>query len=100
MVETAGWWALDEADAVSGGACPCRVRPSGRPRPPRPTPHSAPASRSSFPPFPRAQNGQILLLLILITTAIVILVAFYLSIMLWRYGTKSSDVLHSSICNP
>ncbi|KAL9179898.1 hypothetical protein ACHAXT_007868 [Thalassiosira profunda] len=45
-------------------------------------------------------DGKVHLLLSLIPTAILILVSFYLSIMLWRYGTESSMVVHSSIANP
>ena len=40
------------------------------------------------------------LLLSLIPTAVLTLVSFYLSIMLWRYGTESAMVVHSSMCNP
>lgn len=40
------------------------------------------------------------LLLSLLPTAVLTLVSFYLSVMLWRYGTESSMVVHSSICNP
>jgi len=45
-------------------------------------------------------DGQLPLLLSLIPELVLIIVAFYLSIMLWRYGTESSMVVHSSICNP
>jgi len=45
-------------------------------------------------------SNRLHLLLSLIPTAVLTLVAFYLSIMLWRYGTESSMVVHSSICNP
>ncbi|KAL3797846.1 hypothetical protein HJC23_006884 [Cyclotella cryptica] len=43
---------------------------------------------------------KIHLLLSLIPVAVLVLVCFYLSVMLWRYGTQSSMVVHSSICNP
>lgn len=45
-------------------------------------------------------DGRVHLLLSLIPTAVLIVVSFYLSIMLWRYGTESAMVVHSSICNP
>lgn len=45
-------------------------------------------------------DGKVHLLLSLIPTAVLTLVSFYLSIMLWRYGTESAMVVHSSICNP
>ncbi|KAL7540656.1 hypothetical protein ACHAWF_006747 [Thalassiosira exigua] len=45
-------------------------------------------------------EGKVHLLLSLIPTAILVLVSFYLSIMLWRYGTESAMVVHSSMCNP
>jgi hypothetical protein len=38
------------------------------------------------------------LLLSLIPTAVLTLVSFYLSIILWRYGTESSMIVHSSMC--
>jgi len=44
-------------------------------------------------------DGQLHLLLSLIPTAVLVVVSFYLSIMLWRYGTESAMVVHSSICN-
>ena len=40
------------------------------------------------------------LLLSLVPIAVLVLVSFYLSTMLWRYGTSSSMIVHSSICNP
>jgi len=45
-------------------------------------------------------DGKVHLLLSLIPTAVLTLVSFYLSIMLWRYGTESAMVVHSSMCNP
>ena len=38
------------------------------------------------------------LMLSLIPTAVLTLVSFYLSIILWRYGTESSMIVHSSMC--
>ncbi len=40
------------------------------------------------------------LFLSLLPIAVLVVVSFYLSIMLWRYGTSSSMIVHSSICNP
>ena len=40
------------------------------------------------------------LFLSLVPIAVLVIVSFYLSIMLWRYGTSSSMIVHSSICNP
>jgi len=45
-------------------------------------------------------DSRLHLLLSLIPTAVLTLVALYLSVVLWRYGTESSMVVHSSICNP
>mmetsp|Transcript_15052 Transcript_15052/g.30623 ORF Transcript_15052/g.30623 Transcript_15052/m.30623 type:complete len:484 (-) Transcript_15052:273-1724(-) len=45
-------------------------------------------------------DEKVHLLLSLIPTAILALVSFYLSIMLWRYGTESAMVVHSSMLNP
>lgn len=45
-------------------------------------------------------DGKIYVLLSLIPTAVLTLVSFYLSIMLWRYGTESAMIVHSSMCNP
>jgi hypothetical protein len=45
-------------------------------------------------------HSVVRLLLSLLPTAVLTLVSFYLSIALWRYGTESSMVVHSSICNP
>ncbi|EJK73616.1 hypothetical protein THAOC_04749 [Thalassiosira oceanica] len=46
------------------------------------------------------EDSQIFLIVSLLPTLILILVSFYLSIVLWRYGTESSMVVHSSMCNP
>jgi len=43
---------------------------------------------------------QIHVFLSLIPTAVLILCSFFLSMCLWRYGTESSMVVHSSILNP
>lgn len=43
---------------------------------------------------------QLHLFLSLLPIAVLVVVSFYLSIMLWRYGTSSSMIVHSSICNP
>ncbi|KAK1740527.1 hypothetical protein QTG54_008622 [Skeletonema marinoi] len=40
------------------------------------------------------------LLLSLLPIAVLVAVSFYLSTMMWRYGTSSSMIVHSSICNP
>ncbi|KAL7454594.1 hypothetical protein ACHAWC_007454 [Mediolabrus comicus] len=45
-------------------------------------------------------NQKLHLFLSLLPTAVLVAVSFYLSIMLWRYGTSSSMIVHSSICNP
>jgi len=40
------------------------------------------------------------LFLSLVPIAVLVAVSFYLSTMMWRYGTSSSMIVHSSICNP
>lgn len=40
------------------------------------------------------------LFLSLLPIAVLVAVSFYLSTMMWRYGTSSSMIVHSSICNP
>jgi hypothetical protein len=45
-------------------------------------------------------TGQVHLLLSLLPTMFLVLVAFYLSIVLWTYGASSSIVVHSSYLNP
>jgi len=40
------------------------------------------------------------LFLSLLPIAVLVIISFYLSILLWRYGTSSSMIVHSSICNP
>jgi hypothetical protein len=46
------------------------------------------------------EGFNVYLLVSLLPTAVLTLVSLYLSIILWRYGTESSMVVHSSICNP
>jgi len=48
----------------------------------------------------RPWHGQTQLLLALIPSIFLVFVSFYLSIILWRYGTNSSIVVHSSYINP
>ena len=45
-------------------------------------------------------ENKLHLFLSLIPIAVLVVYSFYLSIMLWRYGTSSSMIVHSSICNP
>lgn len=45
-------------------------------------------------------EDELHLFLSLLPIAVLVVVSFYLSIMLWRYGTSSSMIVHSSICNP
>eukprot|EP00591_Stephanopyxis_turris_P012865 CAMPEP_0195518096 /NCGR_PEP_ID=MMETSP0794_2-20130614/12227_1 /TAXON_ID=515487 /ORGANISM="Stephanopyxis turris, Strain CCMP 815" /LENGTH=286 /DNA_ID=CAMNT_0040647007 /DNA_START=380 /DNA_END=1240 /DNA_ORIENTATION=- len=45
-------------------------------------------------------ESKVHLLLSLLPTMVLLLTCFYLSIALWRYGTNSSMVVHSSVCNP
>ena len=40
------------------------------------------------------------LFLSLIPIAVLVAVSFYLSLTMWKYGTSSSMIVHSSICNP
>jgi len=58
------------------------------------------AGRAGWWALSQEDWDNIHLLLSLIPTAVLTLVSFYLSIMLWRYGTESAMVVHSSMCNP
>jgi len=49
---------------------------------------------------PRPWDQKWHLLLSLLPTAVLALCSFYFSFLLWRYGTESSMVVHSSILNP
>lgn len=49
---------------------------------------------------PRPWDEKWPLLLSLLPTAVLALCSFYFSFLLWRYGTESSIVVHSSVLNP
>lgn len=61
------------------------------------------AGRTGWSTIWKSENDletRIHVFLSLIPTAVLILCSFFLSMCLWRYGTESSMVVHSSIFNP